>query len=93
MAGEWIVQLEKIFRVFECFSRQRVQLAAYMFCSVTKDWWRIVQAPYEMLTDYIAWIAFRTDFLKELPNSLLKPLWSGAYICLMQSAHFTSTPV
>ncbi|XXG79636.1 hypothetical protein AAC387_Pa09g0665 [Persea americana] len=55
--------MEKIFRVFECSGHQRVQLAAYMFRGVAKDWWRTMQRPYEMIWDEAAWTAFRIDFL------------------------------
>ena len=40
VADDWIVRMEKIFRVLECTGPQRVQLAAYMFRSVAEDWWR-----------------------------------------------------
>lgn len=43
-----------------------------MFRSVAKDWWRTVHAPYEMLTDDIAWTAFRTDFLKKFIPAYVK---------------------
>lgn len=36
VANDWIVRMEKIFRVFECSGRQRVQLAAYMFRGVAE---------------------------------------------------------
>ena len=36
-----------------------------MFCSVAEDWWRNVHTPFDMLADEIAWIAFRTDFLRK----------------------------
>lgn len=65
VADDWIVRMEKIFRVFECSGRQRVQLAAYMFRSVAEDWWRTVQRPYELIGDDAAWTAFRTDFLRK----------------------------
>ena len=63
VADDWIVQMEKIFRVFKCTGRQRLQLAAYMFRRVAEDWWRTVQRPYEMLANEILWTAFRTEFL------------------------------
>ena len=42
-----------------------MQLAAYMFRGVAKDWWRTVQHPYEIIGDEIAWTAFMTDFLRK----------------------------
>ena len=42
VADDWIVWMEKIFKVFECSGRQRVQLASYMFRSVADDWRRTV---------------------------------------------------
>ena len=65
VADDWIVRMEKIFRVFECTGSQRVQPAAYMFRSVAEDWWRTVQRPYELIGDEAAWTAFRTDFLRK----------------------------
>ena len=62
---DWIVRMEKIFRVFKCIGRQRVQLAAYMFRSVAEDWWRTVQRPYELIGDEVAWTTFRTDFFRK----------------------------
>ena len=38
VVDDWIVRMEKIFKVFECTGQQRVQLAAYMFRSVAEDW-------------------------------------------------------
>ena len=37
VANDWIVRMQKIFKVFKCMGRQRVQLAAYMFRSVAED--------------------------------------------------------
>ena len=54
VADDWIVRMEKIFKVFECSGRQRVQLAAYMFRSVVEDWWRTVQCSYELIGDEAA---------------------------------------
>ena len=65
VADDWIVRMEKIFRVFECSGRQQVQLAAYMFRGVAEDWWRVTQRPYEEIGDEVAWTAFKTDFLRK----------------------------
>lgn len=37
-ADELMVQIEKIFKVFQCTDKQKVQLAAYMFRNVAKSW-------------------------------------------------------
>ena len=65
VTNDWIVRIEKIFKVFECLGRRRVQLAAYMFRGVAKDWWRVMQRPYKIIGDEVAWTAFRTDYLKK----------------------------
>ena len=65
VANDWIVRMEKIFRVIECSGRQRVKLAAYMFHGIAEDWWRTMQRPYEVIGDEAAWTAFRTDFLRK----------------------------
>ena len=65
VADDWLVRLEKIFRVFECTGQQQVQLAAYMFRGVAEDWWRTVHRSFEAIGDEIAWAAFRADFLRK----------------------------
>ncbi|XXG82959.1 hypothetical protein AAC387_Pa10g0830 [Persea americana] len=54
VANDWIVRMEKIFRVSECLGRQRVQLATYMFCGIADDWWKTVQRPYEVTGDELS---------------------------------------
>ena len=33
---EWVVQVEKIFQVFQCTNKEKVQLAAYLFRGVVE---------------------------------------------------------
>ena len=61
-ADEWVVQVEKIFEVFRCTGRERVQLAAYMLRGTAEMWWKSVKTPYVTIDDEVAWESFSTLF-------------------------------
>ncbi|XXG89231.1 hypothetical protein AAC387_Pa12g1283 [Persea americana] len=61
-ADEWVVQIEKIFEVFKCTRKERVQLAAYMLRGKAEMWWKSVKTPYETIEDDTAWTSFSTLF-------------------------------
>lgn len=63
-ADEWMVQVEKIFKVFECTRQQKVQLAAFMFRSVANTWWHTIKATYIDLPDDVVWDRFKTTFFE-----------------------------
>lgn len=65
-AGDWLVRLKKIFQLFHCTGRQRVQLAVYLFGGVAKNW--TVEAPYEHIEDGVAWETFKKQFSKFNPD-------------------------
>lgn len=66
-AGDRLVRLKKIFQLFHCTGRQRVQLAVYLFGGVAKNWWT-VEAPYEHIEDGVAWETFKKQFSKFIPD-------------------------
>lgn len=47
--GEWMVQPDKIFKIFECTEQQKVQFAAFMFRSVVETWQRTIEATYTVM--------------------------------------------
>lgn len=64
-ANEWMVQIEKIFMVFQCTGRQQVQLAAYMFRKVAEMWWRTIEPAYERIEDDVLLATFKAAFNKK----------------------------
>lgn len=50
-ANEWAVQMEKIFEVFRCIGKDRVQLAAYVFRGTIEIRWNSVKTPFETIVD------------------------------------------
>ena len=67
-ADEWVVQVEKIFQVFQCTNKEKVQLAAYLFKGAVEMWWKSVKAPYvttadnAAITEATAWTSFEKLF-------------------------------
>lgn len=56
IADEWVVQMEKIFQVF-----QRIhKMAVYLFKGVAKMWWKSVKTPYDTIAEDTAWTSFQT---------------------------------
>lgn len=86
VADDWIVRMEKIFRVFECTNQQKVQLAAYMFRGVAEDWWRTIQRHYEAIGDEIAWTAFKADFLRKFIPSHIRDRKMREFQALVQGS-------
>ena len=64
-ADEWVVQMEKIYKVFKCTGIQQVQLAAHMFRGAATRWWKTVKHPYEMVAEDVAWKTFANQFQKK----------------------------
>lgn len=65
-ADEWMVHIEKMFKVFECIGQQNVQLVAFMFRSVAKTWWRTVEATYLPMADPFSVGGIQEDLLQEV---------------------------
>lgn len=57
--------MEKIFKVFRCSEQQRVQLAAFMFPSVTDTLWHTVESSYAYMADDIVWDRFTVAVKKK----------------------------
>ena len=65
VAGEWVVQMEKIDEVFKWMGIQQVQLAAHIFRRAAERWWKIVKHPYETVAEDVAWKTFTEQFQKK----------------------------
>ena len=61
-ANEWVVQVEKIFDVFKCTGKERVQLKAYLLRGMAEMWWKSVKTPYVTIGDDTAWASFSMLF-------------------------------
>lgn len=46
---EWIFQIKKIFKVYQCTDKHKVQLVVYMFHNVVEAWYRTVEQPMSRL--------------------------------------------
>ena len=82
-ADEWIFQVEKIFEVFRCTGKERVQLVAYMFRGIAEMWWKLVKTPYETIEDDTAWTSFST---------LFRTKYIPPHIIALKIAEFEFTP-
>lgn len=60
-----MVQVKKIFKVFRCSGQQRVQLAAFMFRSVTDTLWHTVESSFAYMADDIVWDRFTVAIKKK----------------------------
>ena len=43
---DWLIKTEKIFDVFTCMGRQKVDLTASLFYGLANTWWQTVKEPY-----------------------------------------------
>ena len=57
---DWIVNTEKIFDVFTCTGRQKVNLTAALFYGLADTWWQTVKEPYQTMADETAWETIKT---------------------------------
>ena len=60
VADNWIVNTEKIFDVFICTGRQKVNLTASLFYGLADTWWQTIKEPYQTMVDETAWGTFKT---------------------------------
>lgn len=78
-ADERVVQVEKIFQVFQCTNKEKVKLAAYLFKGgVAEMRWKSVKTPYDTITkttkitEATAWTSFEKLFrTKYIPPHIL----------------------
>ena len=61
-ADDWLVNAEKIFDVFTCIGREKVNLTASLFYGLASTWWQTLKEPYQMMTDGTTWETFKTQF-------------------------------
>ena len=71
-ADNWLVNTEKIFDVFTCTGRQKVNLTASLFYGLADTWWQTVKKPYQTMVDETAWETFKTQFTDKYVPSHIK---------------------
>ena len=59
-ANDWLVNIEKIFDVFTCTGRQKVNHTASLFYGLADTWWQTVKEPYQTMADETAWETIKT---------------------------------
>ena len=65
-AEKWIIEMEKVFRVLECFEGEKVAYAAYMLHGDAYDWWQLEEEKrcQVCIGSYLSLYSMRNIFLK-----------------------------
>ncbi|XXG82766.1 hypothetical protein AAC387_Pa10g0658 [Persea americana] len=71
-ADDWLVNTEKIFDVFTCTGREKVNLTASLFFGLADTWWQMVKEPYQAMADETAWDTFKNHFTDKYVPSHIK---------------------
>ena len=71
-ADDWLVNTEKIFDVFTCTGREKVNLTASLFFELADNWWQTVKEPYQAMADDTAWDTFKNHFTDKYVPSHIK---------------------
>ena len=61
-ADDWLTNTERIFDVFTCTNRVRVNPTASLFYDLADSWWQTVRAPYQTMSEAIVWTTFKVQF-------------------------------
>ncbi|XP_058727874.1 uncharacterized protein LOC131599593 [Vicia villosa] len=64
-ALDWLKEIERIFRVMDCTSAQKVRYGTHMLAKEADDWWLETRRRLEAHGEEITWIAFRMEFLRK----------------------------
>ena len=70
-AEKWIIEMEKVFRVLECFEGEKVAYASYMLRGDAYDWWQLEEDKRGQETEPWTWELFKSVFYeKYFPKSI-----------------------
>src|ERR1043165_9976666 len=64
-ALEWLKEIERIFRVMDCTTAQKVRYGTHMLASAADDWWLDTIARLDAAGEEITWDVFRREFLRK----------------------------
>src|ERR1043165_171314 len=64
-ALEWLKEIERIFRVMNCTTAQKVRYGTHMLASEADDWWLDTLARLEAAGEEVTWAVFRREFLRK----------------------------
>ena len=69
---DWLVNTEKIFDVFMCTGREKINLTASLFYGLADTWWQTIREPYQTMADATTWETFKTQFTDKYVPSHIK---------------------
>src|SRR4051812_38455173 len=61
----WLKEIERIFRVMDCTSDQKVRYETHMLAVEADDWWLETRRRLEANGEEISWIVFHMEFLRK----------------------------
>ncbi|XP_058732846.1 uncharacterized protein LOC131604422 [Vicia villosa] len=64
-ALDWLKELERIFRVMDCTTAQKVRYGTHMLAKEADDWWLETLARLEFSCEEVTWNVFRREFLRK----------------------------
>lgn len=84
LAGKWITQLEKIFRVLDCSDEQRVLLAAFTLEGEAEHWWRTSLQVQQVEGMPMTWAEFLKKFNDKYVSEQVRDKKMMKFLNLMQ---------
>ncbi|XP_050874961.1 uncharacterized protein LOC127078558 [Lathyrus oleraceus] len=64
-ARTWIREIERIFRVIDCYEVQKVWFGTHMFAEEVDDWWINTRQALDVAAEVVTWVVFRRQFLRK----------------------------
>ena len=64
-ALEWLKEIERIFRVMNYTTAQKVWYGTHMLASEADDWWLDTNARLDAASEEVTWAVFRREFLRK----------------------------
>ena len=64
-AQDWLKEMERIFRVMDCFEAQKVHYGTHMLAKEADDWWVGTRQRLEAVGEVITWAVFVREFLRK----------------------------
>lgn len=64
-AQEWLMKIEKIFRLMTCSDEQKVVLATHMLEKEAEDWWNNTSQRFVEDETVVTWLVFKEAFLEK----------------------------
>ena len=71
-AGEWVADIEQIFRVVQCGDPERVEYAVFLMKGQARDWWKLVEQKWVSTGIEYTWEQFLIEFREKYIPEVLR---------------------